>query len=248
MISTKQAERFFRNLNLQLKHVKTSFPQEQVEKVILFAKKYSEKLDLAHDFKHIILVHNTALLSIRKRNFKNFDDEEKQQLIDLIVLSSLLHDCCAEKYPATKKELHHMKCAELAYKMLIKNHFDLNTAKAVRMLIRCHSTTGYEDYYHQIYKYRKYSKKIVKFAAKILYDADKLQTTGLVGILRAVITKYILEDATYKKLKVFNEKQQKKLKLKESLDLISFYGHIKSYNVKDIPKLLDDVKTYLEQL
>jgi hypothetical protein len=248
MITIRQAEEFLRNLHLQLKSTNISFSQDKIKKIIQFTRLYSNKLDITHDFKHITLVHNTGLLLLKKVKSANFSKEEKQYLIDLVVLSSLLHDCCAKTYPATNKELHHIKCAELAYKKLIILNFDSDTAKAIKMLIKCHSTTGFKVYYPKIGRSGKYSKKIVRLASKVLYDADKLQTIGILGTIRGLMNKSISQNITYKDYLIHEEKQIKKLKLKESLDFIEFFGHLEKNNESNLLKLLYTTSAHLESL
>lgn len=118
--------------------------------------------DGAHDSEHIYRVLNYAL-----------DISEKYTVdTDVLTASALLHDigrAAQFKNPALD---HAAVGSEMAYDFLIKSGWDADKAEHVKKCISTH-------------RYRK-NNEPESTEAKILFDADKLDVTGAVGIARTL--------------------------------------------------------------
>jgi uncharacterized protein len=121
----------------------------------------------AHDSEHVYRVLNYAI-NIMENECETVDS-------DLLIISCLLHDIGrVEQYD--NPNVDHAICgAEKAYKWLINNEYSDRFASSVKECILTH-------------RYR--SDNIPKsIEAKILFDADKLDACGAVGIARVLMGK-----------------------------------------------------------
>lgn len=120
--------------------------------------------DSAHDKDHVYRVLNNALMIAR---------EEPQADMDIVIAASLLHDIGRPEQMADKRLCHAQVGAEKAYTFLLADGWEESRADHIRRCIASH-------------RYRK-SSPPDSLEAKILYDADKLDVTGAIGIARTLI-------------------------------------------------------------
>jgi uncharacterized protein len=133
---------------------------------------FSQKYSLAHGIDHIsrVLSHALNIAMDYKVNY------------DILIAACLLHDIGrSEKY---KKEScsHAESGAEVAYDFLTEIGCN-NIAQAVSDCIKTHS---FRD-----------QKKPLTVEGKILYDADKIDLTGSIGIARALRYSYETDEPLY---------------------------------------------------
>jgi uncharacterized protein len=138
---------------------------------------FSQEYDLIHDKYHISRVLFNAL-DICESYTVNYD---------IIVAASLLHDIGRSEKYRLENVPHALTGAQLAYDFLLRLGWEDGCAKKVADCIRTHSFHG---------------KEVPEsIEAEILYDADKIDLTGSIGIARAMMFQrdteeplYILED------------------------------------------------------
>lgn len=120
--------------------------------------------DSAHDREHIYRVLYLAL-----------DIAEHEQGVnkDILVISCLLHDIGRERQYRDPSVCHARAGSEMAYRYLIDNGFSMEDALHVRACISSH-------------RYRSEDPP-ASIEARILYDADKLDATGAMGIARTLL-------------------------------------------------------------
>ena len=130
--------------------------------------------DSAHDREHIYRVLYTAL-AIAKT-------EEKVDY-DILIAACLLHDVGRPEQFADPKLCHAEVGSEKAYVFLQANGFDGKFADAVRRCILTHRF--------------RVSRPPESLEAKILFDADKLDVTGALGIARTLLYKGTMTEPLY---------------------------------------------------
>ncbi len=130
--------------------------------------------DSAHGKDHIYRVLYQAL-EIAKAE-ENVD-------YDVLITACLLHDVGRKEQFADPKVCHAMAGAEKAYKFLTENGFDTEFAEKIRHCIQAH-------------RYRE-SNQPQTLEAKILFDADKLDVVGAMGIARTLLYKGKMEEPLY---------------------------------------------------
>lgn len=119
--------------------------------------------DAAHDREHVYRVLNNAVLIAK---------DEKDVNWDVLIASVLLHDISRPEQLADPKVDHALHGAEKAYAFLHAHGFDAEFCDRVRRCIRTH-------------RFRK-SDQPDTLEAKILFDADKLDVAGAIGIARTL--------------------------------------------------------------
>lgn len=119
--------------------------------------------DSAHDKEHVFRVLYNALDIARY---------EKNTDLDVLVCACLLHDIGRKEQFENPDLCHAAVGAKKAYDFLIENHFDVSFAEKVSHCIECH-------------RYRSGNTPQC-IEAKILFDADKLDATGNIGIARTL--------------------------------------------------------------
>jgi uncharacterized protein len=124
---------------------------------------YFEGIDPCHDFSHTQRVYNLALQLAS--HFKDIN-------LDVVKLSSLLHDVARkEEFGSKGKVCHAERGAEIAKKVLEELEIEREIIKQVIYCIKTH-------------RFRKGNIPESK-EAMILYDADKLDGIGGIGVLRS---------------------------------------------------------------
>ena len=130
--------------------------------------------DSAHDKEHIYRVLYNALRIAKKE--KNVD-------YDVLICACLLHDIGRKEQFANPELCHAIVGSEKAYSFLVGNGYEIQYAEKVKHCIRTH-------------RYRK-NNLPESLEAKILFDADKLDATGTMGIARTLIYKGIVSEPIY---------------------------------------------------
>jgi len=120
--------------------------------------------DSSHDTEHIYRVLNYAL-SIAKY--------EEEVDTEILTIACLLHDIGRSAQFADSSKNHAVVGADKAYKWLIKNGYSEDVAIQVKNCIKTH-------------RYRSKSPPQT-LEAKILYDADKIDACGAIGIARSLL-------------------------------------------------------------
>ena len=130
--------------------------------------------DSAHDKEHIYRVLYNALRIAKKENNVDYD---------VLICACLLHDIGRKEQFANPELCHAIVGSEKAYSFLVGNGYEIQYAEKVKHCIRTH-------------RYRK-NNLPESLEAKILFDADKLDATGTMGIARTLIYKGIVSEPIY---------------------------------------------------
>lgn len=131
----------------------------------------------AHDTEHIYRVLNNALVIAA---------EEENVDYDVLIAACLLHDIGRPDQIANPKLCHAAVGSERAYRFLLDNGFSPAAAMHIRDCIRTH-------------RFRK-SDQPQTLEAKILFDADKLDVVGAIGIARTLVYRGTVEEPLYRRL------------------------------------------------
>lgn len=135
---------------------------EYLKKVIEYARKRTQKADLAHRFDHAECVARIA---------KKISKREKVNL-EVVLVSAYLHDIVSRR--ESKNKPHYVSSAEKAKRILKKIGYDEDFVERVYNVI---VEASYESWINGI---RPKSEE-----AKVLHDADLLEAMGARGIARA---------------------------------------------------------------
>ena len=130
--------------------------------------------DSAHDKEHVYRVLYNAL-EIAK--------SEKDVNYDILITSCLLHDIGRKEQFENPDLCHAMVGGDKAYQFLLENGFCEEFSSQVRKCIQSH-------------RYRK-NNPPESIEAKILFDADKLDATGTMGIARTLVYKGTVSEPLY---------------------------------------------------
>lgn len=122
--------------------------------------------DTAHDKEHVYRVLCSALDIART---------EKEVDYDILICACLLHDIGRKEQLANPKLCHAQVGAEKAYNFLKEHNFTEEFCVHIRDCIQTH-------------RFRK-GNPPVSIEAKILFDADKIDVSGAVGIARTLAFK-----------------------------------------------------------
>lgn len=146
---------------------------------IIFYKKHeaymlSQMNDSAHDCQHIYRVLYSAL---------DIAESENDVDIEVLVVACLLHDIGRKKQFENPSLCHAMEGGEIAYDYLIQQGWNKDKANHVKKCIISH-------------RYRT-DNPPDSIEAKILFDADKLDATGAMGIARTLIYKGQVNEPLY---------------------------------------------------
>ena len=116
--------------------------------------------DPVHGFSHVLRVFRLC---------ERIGTEEKANL-DILRAAALLHDVEGD---VDVRMNHHLAAADFAEKILIKEGWQGREIQAVQHCIRAH-------------RFRNREEEPNTLEAKVLFDADKIDAIGAVGIARAV--------------------------------------------------------------
>ena len=130
--------------------------------------------DAAHDKEHVYRVLYNALEIAKAENNVNYD---------VLIAACLLHDIGRKEQFENPALCHAIVGSEKAYQFLLAHGFDMHYAEQVKQCIRTH-------------RYRK-NNPPESLEAKILFDADKLDVAGAIGIARTLLYKGIVSEPLY---------------------------------------------------
>lgn len=130
--------------------------------------------DSAHDKEHVYRVLYNAMEIAKHEETVDYD---------VLICACLLHDIGRKEQFENPKLCHAEVGAEKALKFLADNHFDKEFAEKAAHCILCH-------------RYRNHNIPQT-IEAKILFDADKLDATGAIGIARTLIYKGQVAEPLY---------------------------------------------------
>lgn len=130
--------------------------------------------DSAHDKEHIYRVLYQAL---------DIGNTEDNVNFDVLIAACLLHDIGRKEQFENPSLCHAMIGENKAWDFLMANGFAPDFARQVKHCIQTH-------------RYRK-DNRPQSLEAKILFDADKLDVTGAMGIARTLIYKGIVSQPIY---------------------------------------------------
>ena len=130
--------------------------------------------DSAHDKEHIYRVLYNALEIAKDESDVNYD---------VLIASCLLHDIGRKEQFENPAVCHAVAGADKAYRFLLAQGFEGCYVEQVRQCIQAHS-------------YRK-DNPAQSLEAKILFDADKLDAAGAIGIARTLLYKGIVSEPLY---------------------------------------------------
>ena len=133
--------------------------------------------DSAHDKEHVYRVLYLAL---------DIAQTEPETDLDTLITACLLHDICRAAQYANPAICHAAAGAEQARQYLLAEGFDPDFSQKVAACIRCH-------------RFRKHAPP-ESLEAKILFDADKLDVTGAMGIARTLLYQGKLNEPLYSML------------------------------------------------
>ena len=119
--------------------------------------------DSAHDREHVYRVLNNAV---------DIASVEPRVDWDVLIAATLLHDISRPEQMADGSIDHALHGADKAYSFLLNHGFDENFSGKVRACIRTH-------------RFRK-TEPPSSLEARILFDADKLDVCGAIGIARTL--------------------------------------------------------------
>ena len=141
--------------------------QEQliIDLAITFARARMSRLHSSHGWDHVERVRRTA---------EKIAATEKDADLFIVEASAILHDIARiDEVDSTGNDCHAEKGSRMAYDFLTANGLDEERAGRIRLCILSH-------------RYRN-DHVPDSIEAKILYDADKLDSIGAVGIGRAFL-------------------------------------------------------------
>jgi uncharacterized protein len=142
--------------------------------------------DAVHGFDHILRVYR---LAERIAGAEGAD-------LEIVRVAALLHD--AQEQPAHGEEdldtlgskdersTHHHRSADFARQVLLEHGWSEERIQAVLHCIRAH-------------RYRDDSEQPQTLEAKVLFDADKLDAIGAVGVARAIVYAVQVGEPAYAK-------------------------------------------------
>ncbi len=130
--------------------------------------------DSAHDKEHVYRVLYLALDIARY---------EKDVDVEVLIISCLLHDIGREEQFKNPDLCHAEIGSEMAYEYLLQEGFREEKATHIKQCISSH-------------RYRS-EKPPASLEAKILFDADKLDATGTMGIARTILYKAQVSEPLY---------------------------------------------------
>lgn len=120
--------------------------------------------DSAHDKEHVYRVLYTAL---------DIAEYEKDVDYDILIAACLLHDVARQEQNENPEICHAQRGSEKAYDFLLNEGYKADFAEKVRHCISSH-------------RFRK-NNAPESIEAKILFDADKLDVAGTLGIARTLV-------------------------------------------------------------
>lgn len=174
------------------------------------AERWYKQSDGVHDFDHVRRVFHMA---VRLARAEGAD-------VEIVQAAALLHDVADSEAGTAARENHQIASAEFAACMLVKEGWSPDRIAAVQHCIRAH-------------RFRSKGERPETIEARVLFDADKLDVLGAVGVAR------VIAYAVQARQPVYAEPSQQFLKsgVKEPGEAHSAY-HEHLYKLRKIKDLL----------
>jgi uncharacterized protein len=128
------------------------------------ARIWYEQADTVHDFEHVLRVYHTAEHLARVEGAD----------IEIVHTAALLHDVCGAMPGTQARAEHHIASAVFAGEELAKAGWSSERIAAVQHCIRAHRFRGIAD------------EPPATLEAKVIFDADKLDVLGAIGVARVI--------------------------------------------------------------
>lgn len=138
------------------------------------ARSWYAGADPVHDFEHVLRVYRMA---------ERLGREEGADL-EILRAAALLHDAEGSAPESDQRPEHHERSAEFAAQVLSAEGWAEERIAAVEHCIRAH-------------RYRSGGEEPRTIEAKVLFDADKLDVLGAVGVARTVAYAALAGQPTY---------------------------------------------------
>ncbi len=127
------------------------------------ARQWYPEVDAVHGFDHIERVYGLC---------RRIGGQEGADM-EILLAAALLHDSQGSHPGKGQRNDHHLRSAEFAAEVLAVEGWDNARIQAVQHCIRAH-------------RYRRGEEAPETLEAKVLFDADKLDVIGAVGVVRAL--------------------------------------------------------------
>ena len=127
------------------------------------ARKWYEGSDVVHDFEHVERVYRMA------ERLALVEDAD----LEIVHAAALLHDAEGTTPGTEERHDHHHSSAEFAARVLVEEGWPAARIAAVQHCIRAH-------------RFRDDREPPVTIEAKVLFDADKLDVLGAIGVARTI--------------------------------------------------------------
>ncbi len=127
------------------------------------ARQWYPEADAVHGFDHIERVYGLC---------RRIGTQEGADL-EILLSAALLHDSQGSHPGKGQRNDHHLRSAEFAAQVLAAEGWENGRILAVQHCIRAH-------------RYRRGEEAPQTLEAKVLFDADKLDVIGAVGVVRAL--------------------------------------------------------------
>ncbi len=156
--------------------MKEMIKKEEFKKIEAYAQTQMDEKDSVHNMQHTYRVLSYALQILEKEPYANKW---------VVVLASLLHDIARKEEGIDDKVKHAKAGSEKAEVFLKEMGVEKEIYTHVAACIATHS-------------YKKGKDSPMSLEGKILFDADKLDLTGAVGVTRALIFGNQIKEPMYK--------------------------------------------------
>lgn len=127
------------------------------------AREWYASADPVHDFDHVLRVHHMA---------ERLAVEEGADL-EIVLAAALLHDAEGSAPGSETRKSHHHRSADFAGQVLKTAGWPAERISAVQHCIRAH-------------RFRSDGETPQTLEARILFDADKLDVLGAIGVVRTI--------------------------------------------------------------
>jgi uncharacterized protein len=126
------------------------------------ARKWYDASDQVHDFDHVIRVYKIAEVLAKQEGAE----------LEIVRAAALLHDASSASGNDIARKAHHEAAADFAGEVLLKEGWAAERIQAVQECILSH-------------RFRA-GKSPQSLEARVLFDADKLDAIGAIGVARAL--------------------------------------------------------------
>lgn len=139
--------------------------KNELNKVITYMEKCMK--DMVHDKNHVYRVLYFSLLIYERESLKRNID------VDAVIVGAILHDIGRDKEYKDSRLCHAKEGSIMAYDFLLENNYNEKFVRHIKDIILSHRFSD--------------KREVKTIEAKIVFDGDKLDLTGTVGVSRALI-------------------------------------------------------------